>query len=785
MSHNMLTSFRGYVLASVLLATAVVTHAVYMKRFFYRSVIFLAKSKLAILAVGNMALVSVLLLYRLIQAIFLGPLRFRELERLHIRARDAIIESCFAMSVFREEFDLKFVALVMILLLLKSLHWLVKDRIEFLEEQPLSPVRTHLRLVGLMSLLMVGDILLIKEFASITIRTTGPTMFVLFAFEFTIVLVELFCDIVRYCFLVIDNSMEGHWEGKSMLSFYVELLSDLCQLTAYLLFSIYVQIYYTFPFHILREVYVTFNRFQRRCSDFWRYRKVVATMNDLFEDASEEELAAGDRTCIICREEMQTAKKLECGHMFHARCLQSWLKRQLTCPTCRAPIDVNGSHQNRARSGNQPQNNDAPIEQQGNQRQPNGNNGGADNGNAGQQQLNGNGNANIGEAGARLVNLANQWWNQIMIQHNAAPGVPGGQAAAPLPNAVGAGANANVQGAQAPAVPDINLQHPHRAFMARIPLQGGAALPEGGHQALPVHQNFQNPGNVFGGGRYPFPAAQAHYQNVGDNALAENAQRQNPHDNGLTGPAVLHGPNALAHMQLRARRRVALTQPHQQQFHYPEQRRGQQHPRPPNVFQPFPGMNQPPQVARNSRENIEPGNSTSGIVGSDDQARNITSGPASSVIEAQGQDQVENNRTVRATTSTQQRPTHPSGSERDSNPTTSGGAHHVDPAAVQLPLDRLIYIQERIEELRSEVMQLVILATATPQTGTGTENLANSMRGASSAQAIDDHTQDLDSGVETTGGTTNELEENTPEEDSEAAVLRRRRLEYLRRGGGS
>lgn len=45
-----------------------------------------------------------------------------------------------------------------------------------------------------------------------------------------------------------------------------------------------------------------------------------------------------DATCIICREEMTTAKKLLCGHLFHVHCLRSWLERQHTCPTCRAFI---------------------------------------------------------------------------------------------------------------------------------------------------------------------------------------------------------------------------------------------------------------------------------------------------------------------------------------------------------------------------------------------------------------------------------------------------------------
>lgn len=53
----------------------------------------------------------------------------------------------------------------------------------------------------------------------------------------------------------------------------------------------------------------------------------------------------GDATCIICREEMTAAKKLACGHLFHIHCLRSWLERQQTCPTCRAPVLPTGSAQ--------------------------------------------------------------------------------------------------------------------------------------------------------------------------------------------------------------------------------------------------------------------------------------------------------------------------------------------------------------------------------------------------------------------------------------------------------
>lgn len=110
---------------------------------------------------------------------------------------------------------------------------------------------------------------------------------------------------------------------------------------------------YGLPLHILRDVYLTFMSFMGRIRDLMRYRRATRDMDNLYPDATEEELErSGDRTCIICREEMisrnqreregmqvneggpnETPKKLQCGHVFHFHCLRSWLERQQKCPT--------------------------------------------------------------------------------------------------------------------------------------------------------------------------------------------------------------------------------------------------------------------------------------------------------------------------------------------------------------------------------------------------------------------------------------------------------------------
>ncbi|KAH6578967.1 hypothetical protein BASA60_003453 [Batrachochytrium salamandrivorans] len=101
-------------------------------------------------------------------------------------------------------------------------------------------------------------------------------------------------------------------------------------------------------------------------------------MDQRYLNATAAGLANMDRVCIICQEEMvavlgnvppdeavgiaaraavgvsavgaggvggvanrinpNTPKRLPCGHVFHLRCLRSWLERQQACPTCQQSV---------------------------------------------------------------------------------------------------------------------------------------------------------------------------------------------------------------------------------------------------------------------------------------------------------------------------------------------------------------------------------------------------------------------------------------------------------------
>ncbi|KAG2375537.1 ERAD-associated E3 ubiquitin-protein [Vigna angularis] len=317
---------KTYAGLSFIATLAIIYHAFNSRGQFYPAMVYLSTSKISLVLLLNMGLVFMCILWQLTKKIFLGSLREAEVERLNEQSWREVMEILFAITIFRQDFSVTFLAMVTALLLIKALHWLAQKRVEYIETTPSVPMLSHVRIVSFMGFLLLLDSLFLYSSLKHLIETWQASVSLFFCFEYMILATTTVSIFVKYIFYVSDMLMEGQWEKKPVFTFYLELIRDLLHLN------------YGIPLHLIRELYETFRNFKVRVADYIRYRKITSNMNDRFPDATPEELNASDATCIICREEMTTAKKLICGHLFHVHCLRSWLERQHTCPTCRALV---------------------------------------------------------------------------------------------------------------------------------------------------------------------------------------------------------------------------------------------------------------------------------------------------------------------------------------------------------------------------------------------------------------------------------------------------------------
>jgi len=341
MSYNNKMRLTLITLGSTLATTAVILNAFYQKKQFYPSIVYLTKSNPSIAVVYAQAFVAVFLIGKALRKIFFGQLRAAELEHLIEKFWYVITETCLAFTVFRDDFSSKFVALFTFLLFMKAFHWLIEDRVDYMERTPIITLLFHARVVSLLLLLGTLDSALIHH-AFRTTLASGASVQMVFGFEYSILLAMVVAIVMKYVLHTIDNQNENPWENKNVYLLYVELVIGFVKCCLYIVFvGVMVKIH-TFPLFAIRPMYLTIRTFKKSLSDVILSRRAIAYMNTRFPEATTAELNEVDNTCIICRDQMFIGKKLPCNHIFHSHCLRSWFQRQQSCPTCR--LDVLSPH---------------------------------------------------------------------------------------------------------------------------------------------------------------------------------------------------------------------------------------------------------------------------------------------------------------------------------------------------------------------------------------------------------------------------------------------------------
>ncbi|KAJ3268676.1 E3 ubiquitin-protein ligase hrd1 [Terramyces sp. JEL0728] len=334
----------------------------------------------------GMTFYYVILTGKLIQRLWFGKLRALEVEHLYERSWFSVMDTCLALTIFRDGFDLLFILRFGTLLFCKTFHWIIGDRVDFMEQSPDISTWFHLRMGSIMLIFFALDVTFLASAINSTF-SVGPSMLIVFGFEYALLASIMLGTAAKYVLHTIDLNGEAPWEEKSIYFFYIDLLLDFFKLAAYIIFFAVVVSHYGIPLHIVRDVYITLRSFLQRCRDLIRYRQATRNMNERYPTATADELSQTDGVCIVCREEMhlpvegpnptpqqETPKKLPCGHLFHFRCLRSWLERQQSCPTCRQsvldnaatpaqPLNVDGPNQPPQQNQNVQQRNE-PRERQ-------------------------------------------------------------------------------------------------------------------------------------------------------------------------------------------------------------------------------------------------------------------------------------------------------------------------------------------------------------------------------------------------------------------------------------
>lgn len=353
-------SFGLYFFLSSAAMCANISYACYTREQFYPIVLFLVTSKISFLITANMVVALTGLIGKIMKSIFFGKLRDTEVEQLIDRLRYSVAETGLALTTFRAELSPVVLLMFLLLIYVKSFHWLCRSRIDYLEQVVPVPLLPHIRIQSLLVSLLCLDFG-VFYYCAITTKASGKSVLILFGFEFVVLFISAINAAIRYILILIDSYYEAGMNYKGFYTMLLDVISDGLRFVVYVAFFSLIFIHYDLPIHIIRydieicicvmntlnqlcfamcrEVWMSFLAFQQRLASLYRYLRLIRRLDDRLPDASAEELAAAGN-CLICREGMTAGKKLSCSHVFHADCLRMWLQHQQSCPLCRADINI-------------------------------------------------------------------------------------------------------------------------------------------------------------------------------------------------------------------------------------------------------------------------------------------------------------------------------------------------------------------------------------------------------------------------------------------------------------
>lgn len=133
-------------------------------------------------------------------------------------------------------------------------------------------------------------------------------------------------------------------DKKASAFYYIDFIFQLAMLVLDLLHTVYL--FWVYPLKqvaglmcILRAV-ILIREITQHYKQHQNYIYVTNIMENTLPKATQEDLKENKDDCAICWEELKSARKLPCNHLFHDSCIRSWLEHETSCPICRCQLEI-------------------------------------------------------------------------------------------------------------------------------------------------------------------------------------------------------------------------------------------------------------------------------------------------------------------------------------------------------------------------------------------------------------------------------------------------------------
>ncbi|KAG0292808.1 hypothetical protein BGZ96_003658 [Linnemannia gamsii] len=279
---------------------------------------YLQNEKLCVLIFTNMAFCLAFLAGRLFLRTFFGDLRLIERQHMYDRALNFLLfKVVFVGAILEPRWEelLIWTAWFTILGFLRVFSMLCRDRFEYLTVSPNIPIRVHVKILTMLSMILVSTIAWFVFCISVF-----RSMLLLLSFECFTLFLDTVQTLVKYVIHLGDLSRQGPCESRRMVQYYIEFSTDTMILVTTLGHYLHIMYLHGISFTLIDAVLFlnmrsVFNNLRKKLAGHQAYRQALKNMQALYPSATEKELTDYSDDCAICRDSMTSAKVL---HSFMA-----------------------------------------------------------------------------------------------------------------------------------------------------------------------------------------------------------------------------------------------------------------------------------------------------------------------------------------------------------------------------------------------------------------------------------------------------------------------------------
>ncbi len=365
-------TFKLYCIGTII-TTIYYTYKLYEREnLFFIFSMHILKSKFYFSLFLNFGIMITIFLGKLCLNIFYGEIRLSEISQVIEKIKIKFIQISLLFLMLSPTFDLSKLFLVSLFFFMSLLTYVGFKRSAYIVSMNEKSKYIQMKIISIfITLGTVNYFLYEKYYVTLEqMRTTKNNdikdLFISFIFssEFLILFIKLIAKFYKLLINITSINVGKVWEYRplvfSLISTVKYSVKLLCEINfCYVLFKLGgTNIYYLIDiikgiWHLLKliqKIYdnyissIYINNLKDYQSDI-TFEKIEKSRPGFSEEEKEKLKNELSVICNICLYEIDKGKYLQCGHIFHIKCIKEWIIVNSNCPICKSPIiNKNGIH---------------------------------------------------------------------------------------------------------------------------------------------------------------------------------------------------------------------------------------------------------------------------------------------------------------------------------------------------------------------------------------------------------------------------------------------------------